>query len=122
MDSSRTDSMTHSFCLFSLCMHSFHKLLLFHRTTYKDWMNADIRQILIETHHLPLSKETTTRFGTFPAMKPTDYFDAFKQAGFVLFSKEVNSAWGMGNCVEWSYLKLQTEFLGDSIARTSINN
>jgi hypothetical protein len=32
----------------------------------------------------------------------------------------VNSGWGKGECVEWSYLKLQTEFLGDSIARTSM--
>jgi hypothetical protein len=52
-------------------------------------------------------------------MRASDYFDAFKQAGFVLFSKEVNSAWGEGKCVEWSYLKLHTDFLGDSIARTS---
>jgi hypothetical protein len=90
------------------------------RTTYKDWINTDIRQILIETHELPwIDKPTVTMYGTFPKMRASDYFDAFKQAGFVLFSKEANSAWGLGKCVEWSYLKLHTDFLGDSIARTS---
>jgi hypothetical protein len=95
------------------------------RSTYKDWISADIRQILIETHDLPRDlprthNSTKTQYGVFPRMRASDYFDAFKQNGFVLFSKEVNSGWGKGECVEWSYLKLQTEFLGDSIARTSM--
>jgi hypothetical protein len=95
-------------------------VVLVKRTTYKDWINTDTRQILIETHGLPRpKKETITEWGTFPAMRASDYFDAFKQTGFVLFSKEVNSAWAKGECVEWSYLKLDKEFLGDSIARTS---
>jgi hypothetical protein len=89
-------------------------------TSYKDWMNTDIRQILIETHDLPrVRTPTVTPYGTFPAMRASDYFDAFTQAGFVLFSKEVNSAWGEEKCVEWSYLKLHADFFGDSIARTT---
>jgi hypothetical protein len=85
-----------------------------------DWINTDIRQILIETHELPrVDKPTVTSYGTLPAMRASDYFDAFKQAGFVLFNKEVNSAWGEGKCVEWSYLKLHADFFGDSIARTT---
>ena len=27
--------------------------ILFHRKTYKDWLKADLRQILVETHHSP---------------------------------------------------------------------
>jgi hypothetical protein len=97
-----------------------HFVVPVNRTTYKDWINTDARQILIETHGLPRPKiETATEWGTFPAMRASDYFDAFKQAGFVLFSKEVNSAWAKGETVEWSYLRLDKEFLGDSIARTS---
>jgi hypothetical protein len=56
---------------------------------------------------------------TVPKMRASDYFDVFKQAGVVLFSKEVaNSAWGEGMCVEWSNLKLHADFFGNSIART----
>jgi hypothetical protein len=122
---SAIEGRAHSFHLYSFFL--LHSLALsqcnataFSRTTYKDWVNTDIRQILIETHDIPrVSESTVTQWGTYPAMKASDYFDAFKQAGFVLFSKEVNSAWGEGKCVEWSYLKLHTDFLGDSIARTT---
>lgn len=105
-------------------LHSSHDptgiMFAFYRTTYKDWMNADIRQILIETHNLPRpDKECKTQWGVYAKAKASDFFDAFKNAGFALDSKEVNSAWGEGKCVEWSFLKLQTSFFGDSIARTS---
>jgi hypothetical protein len=44
-------------------------------------------------------------------MRASEYFDAFTQAGVVLFSKEVTSAWAKGECVEWRYLRLDKEFL-----------
>jgi hypothetical protein len=66
-------------------------------------MNADIRQILIETHNLPRpDKECKTQWGVYAKAKASDFFDAFKNAGFALDSKEVNSALGEGKCVEWS--------------------
>jgi hypothetical protein len=70
---------------------------------------TDIRQILIETHDWPKSKSTVTKWGKFPAMKASDCFDAFKkQAGFVLFSKEVvqpgalenASSGAISNCIQ----------------------
>jgi hypothetical protein len=46
-------------------------------------------------------------------MPASAFFDAFKDNGLVLYNKEVNSAWGKGRCVEWSYLKLHPEFFAD---------
>jgi Methyltransferase domain len=64
--------------------------------------NVDIRQILVETHGLPPQSEVVS---------PLDYFDAFAQGGFALFSKEVNIYPGANNrCVEWSYVRLHPDF------------
>jgi hypothetical protein len=61
------------------------------RHTYKDWISADIQQILIETHDLPLASEAKqTGHGVFPKIPASEYFDAFEANGFVLYSKEVN--------------------------------
>ena len=61
------------------------------RHTFKDWISADIQQILIETHDLPLASEAKdTQHGMLPRMDASEYFDAFEENGFVLFSKEVN--------------------------------
>jgi hypothetical protein len=74
----------------------------------------------LKTHDLlRVAGPTLTQYGIYPKMRASDYFDVFKQAGVVLFSKEVaNSAWGEGMCVEWSNLKLHADFFGNSIART----
>lgn len=83
------------------------------RHNYKDWITADIRQIMIETHDLPLpSTEKDTLFGMFPAIKATDFFDTMKANGFALYSKEVNSQRGFGRSVEWSFIKLRRDFFG----------
>ncbi len=70
--------------------------------TFQDWIDLDIRQILIETHSLPQNKSLGLNF-----------FDAFLQNHFVMFSKEVNP-WGGGECVEFSYIKLQSNFFKDA--------
>jgi hypothetical protein len=84
--------------------------------TFKDWIKEDIRQILIETHELPLQSQVrqTDDFGKLPQMGATDYFDAFEENGFVMFAKEINSPnWNGigGRCSEWSYIKMAPEFL-----------
>lgn len=84
--------------------------------TFKDWIKEDIRQILIETHELPLLSQVrqTDDFGKLPQMGATEYFDAFEENGFVMFAKEINSPnWNGigGRCSEWSYIKMAPEFL-----------
>jgi hypothetical protein len=83
--------------------------------TFKDWIKEDIRQILVETHELPLENQVRqTEFGKIPMMGATDYFDAFEENGFVMFAKEINSPnWNGigGRCSEWSYIKMAPEFL-----------
>lgn len=69
---------------------------------------------MIETHELPLpQKAKRSDFGVLPIMNTSDFFDAFQENGFVLFSKEVNSQRGFGRSVEWSFLKLRRDFLYD---------
>jgi Methyltransferase domain len=79
--------------------------------TYKDWIKADLRQILIETHELPTSlHEKRTIFGVLPAESASEVFDTFYNNGFVLFFKEVNTMKGYGFSSEWSFLKLNGDF------------
>ena len=79
--------------------------------SYKDWISADIRQIMIETHELPVAgKEKRTAFGILPAVAASEVFDTFKQHGFALYSKEVNTNKGLGRSSEWSFLKLHPDF------------
>lgn len=71
--------------------------------SYKDWIDADLRQIMIETHELPVAdKEKRTALGILPAVVASEVFDTFKQNGFVLFSKEVNTHRGLGRSCRWS--------------------
>lgn len=68
--------------------------------TWRDWLTADVRQILVETHDVP-------------KVAP-DFFDELFAAGYVLFHKEPNihpgSSAGGGFGVEWAFLKLDKEF------------
>ena len=71
-------------------------------STYQDWLHPDIdiRQILIETHSIPI--------------KPDLFFDRFLDMGFVPFSKEANTHPGAkphGTFFEWGFIKLHTNFL-----------
>ena len=79
--------------------------------TYKDWITADLRQILIETHELPTPQQNKrTVFGILPAISASEVFDTFYNNGYVLFSKEVNTMKGNGYSSEWSMLKLSPTF------------
>ena len=64
--------------------------------TFEDWLKQDIRQILVETHNVP-----------YP-MAP-NFFTSLHDAGYVIFSKEVNYIMG-GRAVEYAFLKLSTDF------------
>jgi mannosyltransferase OCH1-like enzyme len=76
---------------------------------YKDWISADIRQILIETHGVP-SPFDRSEWHHEPMMV-SEFFDAFTDNNFAMFSKEVN-VYGGGNCIEFSYIKLHPDFWG----------
>lgn len=80
--------------------------------TFRDWIGADMRQILVETHELPVAGPDPVRFGrtVLPLMNASDFFDEFTKNGYVLFNKEANGGWGRGTCFEWSFLKLHREF------------
>ena len=67
--------------------------------SYKDWIDYDVRQVLIETHKLP--KNQTLGMS---------YFDSFAKNNLIMYSKEVNP-WGGGDCLEFSYVKLHPNFL-----------
>jgi Methyltransferase domain len=66
-------------------------------STQKDWINKDIRQVLIETHP---SKN-------WPSF--LKYFQDFKKNQFAMFYKEPNGA-SEGKCNEYSFLKLHPQF------------
>jgi hypothetical protein len=70
--------------------------------SFRDWIGHDIRQILVETHSLPQNKSQGLAF-----------FDAFVKNNFFMFSKEVNP-WGGGRYLEFSYIKLHPDFLGEN--------
>jgi Methyltransferase domain len=70
-------------------------LLFCFRASYKDWISADIRQILVETHS---TKDIVV-----------DFFSAFRDNNFAMFSKEVN-VFTRGSCFEFSFVKLHPEF------------
>jgi hypothetical protein len=78
-------------------------------SNYKDWVSADIRQILIENHGVP--SPISGNQWHHEAMQVADYYDAFTANNFAMFSKEVNVDGG-GNCVEFSYIKLHPDFWG----------
>jgi len=83
---------------------------------YKDWISADIRQILIETHGVP-SPKGGNEWHHAP-LKVADFFDAFTENNFAMYSKEVN-IYGGGNCIELSYVKLHPAFWkGKKLTRT----
>jgi hypothetical protein len=64
--------------------------------TYKEWLKADLRQILVETHSAPMPNAR-------------DLFYDLHDAGYVIFNKEANYLTGASN-VEFAFLKLSTDF------------
>lgn len=110
-------------------------------STYKDWIGADLRQILVEVHMVPAIAQ--------------DFFSDLQKAGYVTYvsllswlvlrtwylhgmmyisttnrsflvscfsfalflqHKEPNIEYGGGECVEYGMLKLSTEFVEDRLA------
>ena len=64
--------------------------------TFRDWLNQDIRQLLVETH-------------TAPMPQAQDFFYSLHDAGYVIFSKEANYYNG-GALVEYAMIKLHPDF------------
>jgi len=74
-------------------------------TTYKDWLMADIRQVLVEVHRAP---EVAPYF-----------FSDLRKEGYVTFNKEPNIANTDGNCVEFGFLKLSKAYVEDRLIDSS---
>jgi hypothetical protein len=122
--------------------------------TYRDFIQyGDVRQLMIETHHVPLP-ETMPAVWPWPGttLTPNQFFDDLQKAGFIMFSKEPNIhrkgkvrrvresnegvyRWActndvvifcsetslvlwyyryQGNLVEWSFIKLHSDFLNST--------
>eukprot|EP00934_Nitzschia_sp_Nitz4_P000862 Nitzschia sp. Nitz4//scaffold18_size181773//18013//18870//NITZ4_001895-RA/size181773-processed-gene-0.40-mRNA-1//-1//CDS//3329539951//862//frame0 len=64
--------------------------------TIQDWLQQDLRQILVETHNSP-----------WPSIK--DFFFQLHDAGYVMYSKEANM-YARGDAMEFSFLKLSLDF------------
>jgi Methyltransferase domain len=67
--------------------------------TYKDWLNFNIRQILVETHRTP------------PMVN--DFFSDIHATNFVMFHKEANILGTGGRAIEFSFLKMNGSFFQD---------
>ena len=76
--------------------------------TYPTWLQADLRQILVETHEAPMPKAK-------------QFFLTLHDAGYVIFHKEPNYP-SNGNTVEFGFLKLRTDFFvnGTMYANTDL--
>jgi hypothetical protein len=65
--------------------------------SYKDWIRADLRQIVVEVHDSPVAAVN-------------DFFQGIHDAGYVMFHKEPNIQFSNGQCQEISFLKMQKSF------------
>jgi hypothetical protein len=79
-------------------------------STLRDWINLDIRQILIEIHGVPTPKGTPNqRWYQKPLDIHSEYFKAFSDNGYALYSKDaVNDL-----ATELSFIKLHKNFWVD---------
>lgn len=69
--------------------------------TFREWLQHDLRQILVETHNAPMPNAG-------------DFFREIHDAGYVIFSKEANYQNGAG-AVEYAFLKLSTDFMDGNL-------
>jgi hypothetical protein len=76
---------------------------------YKDWISADIRQVIIQTHGVP--SPVRGNQWHHKSMQVSDFFDSFTENNFAMFSKELVPKSG-GNCIEFSFVKLHSDFWG----------
>jgi hypothetical protein len=63
---------------------------------YEQFLQADIRQILVEIHNAPMPEAQR-------------FFETLHDAGYVIFNKEPNYENG-GDCIEYAFVKLSTDF------------
>eukprot|EP00420_Gonyaulax_spinifera_P033889 CAMPEP_0197871816 /NCGR_PEP_ID=MMETSP1439-20131203/2114_1 /TAXON_ID=66791 /ORGANISM="Gonyaulax spinifera, Strain CCMP409" /LENGTH=310 /DNA_ID=CAMNT_0043490777 /DNA_START=69 /DNA_END=1001 /DNA_ORIENTATION=+ len=72
-------------------------------STYKHWLDAgvELRQIMVEMHWGPVKGDTDKAHGL---------FDHLFQNGYVVFNKEPNTLGCQGECIEYSFLKLDPSF------------
>lgn len=67
-------------------------------TTFHDWFEnppTHIQQILVEVHHNPTTSQ--------------EFFQTARDNGYVIFHKEPNIQFGGGECVEFTFLKLDID-------------
>ena len=69
--------------------------------SYQDWIQADLRQLLVEVHDSP-------------APVVNDFFQGIHHAGYVMFHKEPNIQFSNGRCQEIGFLKMAKTFLSTS--------
>lgn len=75
-------------------------------STIRDWIHLDIRQILIEVHGVPTPKGTPNLRWYKKPMDISEYYKAFSDNGFALYSKDpVNDL-----ATELSFIKLHRDF------------
>jgi hypothetical protein len=68
-------------------------------SSYKDWIDKDLRQIQIEVHGLPSARS---------GISGSDFYNSFRNNSFAMFSKEHNQF--TKSCYELSYIKLSKDF------------
>eukprot|EP00934_Nitzschia_sp_Nitz4_P000584 Nitzschia sp. Nitz4//scaffold18_size181773//16682//17599//NITZ4_001894-RA/size181773-processed-gene-0.39-mRNA-1//-1//CDS//3329539948//584//frame0 len=75
-------------------------------STVQDWLQQDLRQILVETHDAP-----------WPEAK--NFFYSLHDAGYVIYSKEPN-LFTKGTAIEYSFLKLSLDFFEDTFYKNVV--
>merc|ERR1712217_322395 len=78
--------------------------------TFGDWLNAgvDIGQIMVELHWRD------------NAPRVQEFYKALQDHGYVVFNKEPNTLGCGGDCVEYSFLKLDPAFSKMTSSRSNI--
>lgn len=78
-------------------------------STLRDWINLDVRQILVEIHGVPTPKGTPNQRWYKKSLDISEYFNAFSDNGYALYSKDpVNDL-----ATELSFIKLHKNFWVD---------
>ncbi len=79
---------------------------------YRDWIDHghNIRQLLLETHALPMPRHFESKWWPYPAssLLPTTFFDDLQAANFYLYSKEPNTYFGVEVRIYETRQKLNT--------------
>lgn len=75
-------------------------------STYKDWIEHDIRQILIETHGVPTPQGTPKARWYKKPLDVSQYYKQYSDNGYALFSKDPNGELSLELC----FIKLDKGF------------